>query len=279
MDLKTLHRPPTGEAAFRTFAESEGNGLYVAGGTIVVHSGAELDFLIDVSTAGLAGVLPEPDGALVIGATTTVSELARSEAASAPGDGVLVSAARGVANHTVRNLATVGGNIVSWHFPTDLPAVLLALDADLSILSQDGPRNVPLRDFFARRSEVFSPGDLILSVRVPASGGLVGAFEKIGRKRLDVAVVNAAAVVQVSDGVFGEVRVAVNGTGGPPLRLEEAERTLTGSEVSEDAVREAASLVSSLAPREDVRASAEYRSRVAEVAVRRALTRAAGMNG
>lgn len=279
MDIKQLHRPSTAEEAFRALGASEGNGLYVAGGTIVVHSGAALDFLVDVTAAGLGGVSEEQDGSLVIGATTTVSELCRSEAVARVAGGVLALAAAGVANHTVRNLATVGGNIVAWHFPTDIPTVLLALGAEILVLGAAGERTVALRDFFRARKDVFETGELITGVRVASSEGLTGAFEKMGRKRLDVALVNAAALVGVKDGRFDTVRVALNGMAGPPARLTEVEEALLGREATDDEISRAASVVASVAPREDARAGADYRSRIAEIAVRRALVRAARSDG
>jgi len=120
---------------------------------------------------------------------------ARSPAAGELAGGVLRTAARAVANHTIRNLATVGGNLLSWHYPSDLPPALLALDASVVLRGVEGEREIGLEDFYRSGRDVFRKGDLLVEVRVPnGASRLSGAFEKIGRKRLDVALEHGADI-------------------------------------------------------------------------------------
>lgn len=285
LDLKAVHRPTGPAEAVRLLAESEGHGVYVAGGTIVVPAGSSaLDFLVDLTSAGLGGIRVESrggaPGALVLGATATVGDLLRSQDAARPAGGLLHAAASRIANHTLRNLATVGGNLVAWHFPTDLPPALLALDASLKVVGRSGDRVVPLAQFYARRRDVFAAGDLIAEVRVPAGPpGLRGAFEKHGRKRLDVALVNCAAAVRLDGGRIAEARLALNGVDGPPARRPDVEAFLAGREPAVPLFEEVGRMVSaSVTPRPDHRASPEYRKVVAGVAARRALMTACGVS-
>ena len=282
LDLKSLERPKSPEEAVRTFAKAEGTGLYVAGGTIVVPSASsKLDYLVDLSDAGLEYQRTEESpsgGHLAIGAMTTIADLARSPAAGELAGGVLRTAARAVANHTIRNLATVGGNLLSWHYPSDLPPALLALDASVVLRGVEGEREIGLEDFYRSGRDVFRKGDLLVEVRVPnGASRLSGAFEKIGRKRLDVAVVSCAAALLVADGVIREARVALNGGVSAPVRLREAERFVVGKLVDKADFLQAARLATdALEMRSDHRASAAYRKKIAAVIVRRALVRAAG---
>lgn len=284
LDLKAVHRPASPAEAVRLLADTEGRGLYVAGGTILVTAGSShLDFLVDLTAAGLGGIRVEPargaPGALVIGATTTVGELLRSPEAGRPASGLLHAAASHLANHTVRNLASVGGNVFAWHFPTDLPPAFLVLDATITVAGRTGERIVPIEHLYAKRREVFSVGDLIVDICVPAeTPGLRGAFEKHGRKRLDVALVNCAAAVRVEGGRIAEARLALNGVGGTPARRRDVEAFLKGNEATPAVFEEAGRMVSaSVAPKTDHRAGAEYRKRIAGVAAKRALMRAAGV--
>jgi aerobic carbon-monoxide dehydrogenase medium subunit len=285
LDLKVVHRPASPAEAVRVLADTEGRGLYVAGGTIVVVMGSShLDFLVDLTAAGLSGILVESGGAapaLVIGATATAGELLRAPEAGRPAQGLLHAAASQMANHTVRNLATVGGNVFAWHFPTDLPPALLVLDAWITVEGRAGRRAFPLEDLYAKRRDVFAPGDLIVDVRVPAeTPGLRGAFEKHGRKRLDVALVNCAASVRIEGGRIAEARLALNGVGGTPARRRDVEAFLKGKEPAPAVFEEAGRMVSAaVSPRTDLRASGEYRKKVAGVAARRALMRASGLKG
>jgi carbon-monoxide dehydrogenase medium subunit len=284
LDLKAVLRPAGAAEAVRLLAETEGRGLYVAGGTILIPAGSShIDFLVDLTAAGLGGVRVEQargaSATLVIGATATVGELLRSPEVGRPALGLLHAAASHLANHTVRNLATAGGNVFAWHFPTDLPPALLVLDATVTVAGGAGERAITLEHLYARRRDVFNPGDLLVDMRVPAdTPGLRGAFEKHGRKRLDVALVNCAAAVRMEGGRIAEARLALNGVDGTPARRREVEAFLTGNEATRVVFEEAGRMVSAAAaPRADHRASVEYRKKLAGVATKRALMRAAGV--
>ncbi len=280
-DLSVLHRPTSPEEAVRLFRETEGTGLYVGGGTVVVPAGSpKLDFLVDLTAAGLSEIRSE-SGGLVLGATVTISALSRSLEAGGIASGIMPAAALTVANHTVRNLATVGGNLAAWPYPTDLPVVLLVLDAVLTVLGDSGARSVPLEDFLLRRGDAFSKGDLITEITLPIpAGGTVGGFEKVGRKRLDIAIANAAATARVEDGRLADVKVAVGAMGPAPRRLPECEQLLEGKAPGQELFLEAARLVeNTVEPRTDHRASADYRRKAAGVGGGRALLKAAGLLG
>jgi CO/xanthine dehydrogenase FAD-binding subunit len=281
LDLRSLARPTDPDEAVRLFAESDGAGLYVAGGTVVVGAGSpNLDFLVDLTHAGLEYVRRQeaaPGGYLAIGSMVRIADLVRSAEAAGLGDGVLCEAARSVANHTIRNRATVGGNVLSWAFPSDLPPALLALDASVVVRSAAGEREIDLDEFYRSRREAFRKGDLVVEARVPLEASrLRGAFAKSGRKRLDVAIANCAVALLIADGVIGDARIALNGVDSVPLRAREAERSLITRSISDTDFHEAARLAAdSLEPRSDHRASAGYRKKLAAVLVRRALVRAA----
>lgn len=282
LDLRALERPTSPEEAVRLFAETEGTGLYVAGGTILVPAASpNLDYLVDLAGAGLSYVREasgDPGREVGIGATTRVAELAADPLIGQIAGGLLQDAALGVGTHTVRNRATVGGNLIAAAYPTDLPTALLALDASVVVLNREGRRLVGLDSLYERRSEVFRKGDLIVEVRVPIPDAeLRGAFEKIGRKRIDVAVVNCGVCLELSGARVRGARLALGGIGASPIRARAAEDSLTGEDVSPQAFAEAAGLAAdAFTPRSDHRASGDYRRKVAAVLVSRALMRAAG---
>lgn len=280
LDLRSVERPGSAADAVRALAEGSGRGLYVAGGTIVVPAASpNLDYLVDLGAAGLAGVSGDGDGSIAVGAMTSVADLARSEVVASLAGGVLRDAALAVANHTVRNVATVGGNVASWHFPTDLPPALLALDAIVVLVDGDGERRLSLEDLYSRRAETYRKGDLITGIELPSSSsGLCGAFRKRGRTRLDVATVNCAVALRRADGGLADVRIALNGVGAVPVRARELERTIEGEAVDPAAIdRAAGEYCRTLSPQSDHRAGAEYRRKLARVLIRRALSAAAGL--
>jgi carbon-monoxide dehydrogenase medium subunit len=276
-DLDSLKRPTTPEEAVRELLETEGTGMYLAGGTILVPTGSpSLDFLVDLTRLGLDHIRVERGG-LAVGAMTRIADLVESDALSDPAWGALRDAATSIGTHTVRNRATVGGNLFAAHYPSDLPPVFLALDAGLVLHGTGGRREVSLEDFYARRSEVYSRGDLILEVRVPEQRDTVSAFEKTGRTRVDVAIVSCAVSLAVVDGKIGSARIALGGLSPLPVIATDAAGFLVGKEPSADTLREAGRLVSeNVSPRGDHRAGGEYRRKVAGVLTARALSRAAG---
>jgi carbon-monoxide dehydrogenase medium subunit len=282
-DLESLKRPTTPEEAVSDLLETDGSGLYLAGGTIVVPTGSPgLDFLVDLSRLGLEFVRVEKNGSsgaevLTIGAMTRISDLMGDPAIGNQNWRSIREACYWLATHTVRNQATVGGNLTAAHFPSDLPPVFLSLDASIVVQGKDGRREVRLEDLYGSRSENHRRGDLILEVHVPAGPeGQVAAFEKTGRARVDVAVVNCAVALAAPDGTISAARVALSGLTANPLLVAEVSDFLAGKAPSEDLFAEAGRLVAStVSPRSDHRAGADYRKRVAGVLTERALTRAA----
>jgi carbon-monoxide dehydrogenase medium subunit len=283
LDLGSLKRPTTPEEAVRDLLETEGAGLYLAGGTIVVPTGSPgLDFLVDLSRLGLEYVRVEDGTAqggevLVIGAMTRIADLTEEPVLDTPKWRSIREACFWLATHTVRNQATVGGNITAAHFPSDLPPVFVSLGASIVVQGRDGRREVLLEDLYSRRSDHHKRGDLILEVRVPSGpDGRLTAFEKTGRARVDIAIVNCAIALAVSGGAISEARIAVGGSTPAPSPVSEAANSLLGETPNADAFAEAGRLVSSGVPaRSDHRAGAEYRKKVAGVLAERALTRAA----
>jgi carbon-monoxide dehydrogenase medium subunit len=282
LDIKVLKRPTSPEEAVRAFAEAGGGVLFLAGGTILVPAASpNLNHLVDLTDTGLdyiREVAGEAGREVAVGAMSSIARVVSDPLLGSLGGGLLADAAMAVATHTVRNRATVGGNLVAAGYPTDLPTALLALDASVVLLRGGSRIPVSVQDFYARRSETFRKGDLIVEVRVPlANSERRGAFEKIGRKQIDVAIVNCAACLELAGGRVRRARLALGGIGASPVRLRPAEDLLEDSEASVDAFAEAAALaVREVEPRSDYRASSEYRRKVAAVLLRRALHRAAG---
>jgi len=281
-DLESLKRPTTPEEAVRDLLETEGTGMYLAGGTILVPTGSpSLDFLVDLTRLGLDHITAAgegPGGAVTIGAMVRMSDLAESDILSGAALGAVSEAAWAVGTHTVRNRATVGGNIFAAHFPSDLPPVFIALGATVRLQGVEGPRDVPLEDFYSRRSDVYRRGDLIVEVTVPEGYERFStAFEKTGRTRVDVAIVNCAAAVAMDGGVIAEARIALNGVSATPFVVSDAGAFLAGKAPSDDVFREVGRLVADgVSPRGDHRAGGDYRRKLAGVLATRAVSRAVG---
>jgi aerobic carbon-monoxide dehydrogenase medium subunit len=186
----------------------------------------------------------------------------------------LVSSTAGrVGDPQVRHRGTIGGSLAYGDPASDLPAVMLALDAELVIVGADGERVVPASGFFVGVFETaIAHGELLTEIRVPKLGDSTGwSYLKYHRRAQDWATVGVAAVLRRSNGTVASAAVALANMGGTPLRARDVEAALvSGASVSEAAGRAA----EGTDPPGDTAASAEFRKHLARVLTERALDEA-----
>jgi carbon-monoxide dehydrogenase medium subunit len=223
----------------------------------------------------LRGIMAEADGSLVINACATHRDAERSPLVRGHCAALAEAFAR-VATVRIRNQATIGGNLAHADPAQDPPPILLALGAELRLVSAAGARTVPLSAFFKDVFETeLRPGELIRSIRVPplASGACAVYLKFLPRTADDYATVGVAAMLaRDANGRCTEARIALSAAGPVPFRADKAERSLLGSVVDAAAIEQAAGLSADAAePFDDVRGSAAYKKDMVRVFVRRAL--------
>jgi carbon-monoxide dehydrogenase medium subunit len=230
--------------------------------------------LVDLAgIPGLGGI--ERDGdAVRIGALVTHDTVARSElvAEACP---VLADAAGDIGDQQVRNRGTIGGSVAHADPGADYPTVLKALGATISVAGAGGSRDVAAGEFFTGLFETaLAPGELLTSVSVPATAG--AAYEKHAHPASGYAVVGVAAAVSVSGGTCTAARVVVGGATVTPVEAAGAADALVGSAPSDEAIAAAAAAVAASLSGAlgDTYASAAYRTHLATVLARRALSTA-----
>jgi carbon-monoxide dehydrogenase medium subunit len=185
---------------------------------------------------------------------------------------LLAHACGEVGDPQVRHMGTVGGGVAHGDPASDVSTALLALEADIGIRGPGGDRTVPARDFFKSQFETdLGPQDILTEVRVPKAPGGGWAYLKFHPRAQDWAIVGVAALVERSNGGVGRAAVALTNMGATPLRAGAVEQALGAGESIEDAARGATEGTS---PISDAFASAEYRSYLAPILVRRALEQA-----
>jgi CO/xanthine dehydrogenase FAD-binding subunit len=249
--LSKVHLPSSAAEAADLLRDG---GWLVGGGTVVmpkVNTGAvPVNDLISLRHAGLGGI--HVDGDLVeIGAATTLAEVGAHE-----GLRFLHPVIRSIASPPVRNLATVGGNLLVPQPHGDLAVALLALDATVGVVSADGARTVPV-------GEPIGKHEVITWVHFGLPGGTWRYRKAMRRKH------NSASIVTVAAVIGEDVRIALGGVAAKPIRARAAERVLAADP---QAVAEAADAArDGIEPFDDAYASAWYRTRVLPVHVRRAL--------
>ncbi len=229
--------------------------------------------LIDIGRLpGLTGVRQLDDGRLAIGALTTYAQLLDSPVAQY---GLFRDALPNIGDLQVRNRGTVGGAIAHADPASDLPACLLALEAEVVVRSSSGERTVAY-DGFADGpfSTGLEPGELITEIRIPGRrDGAASAYASLEQPASGYAMVGVAAVVFAGDGGrLAGANVAITGVGDHAYRAKAVEAALAGSDGSAEAIAAAAAhATDGVTVNNDIHADRDYRTAMAAVYTRRAI--------
>jgi xanthine dehydrogenase small subunit len=200
------------------------------------------------------------DDAVRIGAALTLTEVERLLAGRMP---LLTQLFPQFASRLIRNGATIGGNLGTASPIGDTPPALLALDADVVLVSRRGERTVPLADYFTDyRETVKADDELIRAVEIPLPLAPLAAFHKLAKRRFDdISSVAVGYALDVVDGVVRRARIGLGGVAATTLRALATEEALVGRPWTEEVVRRAAAVMAGEGtPMDDHRASASYRS-------------------
>lgn len=231
-------------------------------------------FLIDITGQDALRGIGIDDGVLRIGALTTFAELKASAevARAAP---MLSQAIPWIAHPAIRNRGTVGGSLAHADPAAELPACMLALDAQLEIAAKSGRRRVPVADFFRGLFETdLKPGEMLTAIEVPVIGANYrSGFSEFSRRSGDFAISGLAAHARFDGEVLRDVRLAYCGVDTRPIRARLAERVLEGRPFDSAALAEAkTALAKDLDPPDDLQASGQMKLHLSQVLAARVLT-------
>ena len=275
----SYHAPTSVAEAASLLAEHGDDAKLLAGGHSLIPLMklrlAEPGVLIDLGKIeGLSYIREADGGGLAIGAMTTYAELQASELVRS-GAPMLADAAGQVADAQVRNMGTIGGSLAHADPAGDLPAVAIALNAELITSSTGDHRTIGADDFFVDLlTTALEPNEILNEIRIPALAANSGsAYAKFGNKASHYAIVGVAAVVTLDgDGNCSGASIGVTGAGAKAVRAGDAEAALVGSSLDDAAISAAAgSAGNGIEFNDDVHASAEYRAHLTGVYAGRAI--------
>ena len=273
------HRPASLGDALALLSEHGADAKVLAGGHSLLPllrlRVASTGRIIDIGRISeLKGVRIAADGSVEVGGLTTYTELL----AGAPSAWVR-EAVEGIGDVQVRNRGTVGGGIAHADPASDMPAIILAIDAEITLRSATGTRTVPADGFFLGPFETqMRPDEILVSVRRgPIPAGVQGAYRKIEQPSSGYSIVGVAAMVGLTDGKVSHVRVGVTGTAEAAYRAKAVEAALMGTDGGAAAVAAASEhAVESQTLNSDMHADAAYRAAMTTIITRRALDAALG---
>lgn len=217
--------------------------------------------------AELSQVEEQPDASVSIGACVNFSQIVAHPLLQRHYP-VLAEAAATVGGPAIRNMASIGGNIVTASPAADCLPPLYLLGASVELLSLSGSRRMPIADFISGpRRTALQALEIIRCVILPAPiEWTLQRYEKVGlRKSQAIAVASCAAALRLAaDGTVAEARLAWGSVGPTVMRCAAAEQALIGRPLSGESIAIAAqSACSSVQPIDDLRASAHYRRQLA----------------
>ena len=259
---------PTSLGDLRKALKQAPKATLMAGGTLVmpiINEGAHgISTLVSLSKLGLDGVSFKK-GVATIGAAAPIAELAKHSELK-----FLSTAIESIASPTLRNMATVGGNLFAAQPYGDFAVCLVALDATAIIVNAQNKRSVPIEEVIKKGLKA---GEIVTQITfaIPKLGTF--KYAKASRRVLNSAsIVTVAAVIPLVKGVVADCRIALGGVAAKPVRAKSVEKLLNGKLFDEKTVTVAAAAAAKdIAPFTDAYASAWYRARVTPVHICRAL--------
>lgn len=233
-------------------------------GVDINHDRLTSETLLSVEHIPELQTLDVTEDAVTIGAGVTLSRLEHLNMFPALSEMISWFASR-----QIRNRATIGGNIATASPIGDLPPVLLAYDATLTIANVNGTRTLPLADFFqGYRQTALTSGDIISHVtlprhKTPAASVRLSQSYKVGKRGTDdISIVAAAFCIDLdATNTIVHARLAYGGVAATPARAREVETWLVGKPWQLTTVQDAKTrLKDAFSPLTDVRGSAAYRT-------------------
>jgi len=272
-----FHKPTTLDEALVLIDKYQENGLLMEGGSEVIPNMKSLvvtpDHIISLKR------IPEfeyltytPGEGLHIGPSTTLTKIEYNPDVQRVYPS-LYQGIHGMSNTAIHNISTVTGNICYAVPSADTAAPLLTLNAVLTVKSVNGERKVPIGELFAGvRKTTLKKNEIVTDIFVPEPDpkAVMVYYKNPCRKALDLAIAGVATYVVMDGKVCKEARIGLSAVAVVPKRAFEAEAMLSGKELTDELIMEAAVHASlhECSPISDIRASADYRRELVRLSVR-----------
>lgn len=224
----------------------------------------------------LKAIRYEKDTGVIIGARATHSEIMNDSILQEKYRSVC-EAAHSMAAEQIRNIGTIGGNLVNAVPSADLPPILIALNAQARIAGPSQERTILLEEFFLGPGKtVLENGEILTEIIIPDQPTTGSNYIKFGLRRAGaLAVAGVASSVTLRDGVCQDVRIVLGAVAPTPIRACQAESVVRSKKISRDLINEAGKMAAAESkPINDIRGSIEYRRNLVDVLTRRSLTAA-----
>jgi len=231
------------------------------------------EYIVDIGRIPGLDAITEESNSIVIGGMATHAQMEASDLLkkSCP---LLPQTATTIADVQVRNRGTLGGSIAHADPAGDMPAAILALDAEIKAVGPNGERWIKAEDFFlGLLMSVLEPDEIVTAVKVPATAGDKTAYLKAAPRSSGFAVVGVAVRLGLdASGDVSRAAIGITGVTDKAYRAERVEKMLMGKKLDDALIDSAAAEATrNIDVIEDINGSVEYRTQLTHVYVARAL--------
>jgi carbon-monoxide dehydrogenase medium subunit len=282
MTLQNYFAPKSVKEAIALLSEYGQKARVISGGTDLLmqmkHREVLPEYVISIGgIAELSFITYDETKGLNIGVLTNVADIANSPLVKSKFS-ILAQAAGMLGTPTIRNQATLGGNLCNAAPSADTAPSLMVLGAMAKIVGAASEKIIPLENFFTGPGQtILEHGHLLTGIQIPnLSPHSGGAYLKQTRRQgADLAVVGVAALVVMDGEIVRDVKIALGAVAPTPIRAKRAEAILRGHRIDDKRLEESSQAAMHEAkPIDDVRGSADYRRTLVAVLVKRAVARA-----
>jgi len=277
MPIKEYLRPASLKETFHLLTSYSGSAKILAGGTDLliqqaIESSPEIIAISLTDVEDLRQIEKTAGGDLFVGAMVKHAEVAQSPLVNQYFP-ALAKASHWVGSPSIRNLATIGGNICNASPSADTAPPLLGYDAKAIIVHPSGEKAIDVEDFFTGPStNLLNRGEILKGFLLTPKPGWVADYEKLGlRKAMEIAIANVCVSLEM-DGHkrCSGIRIALGAVAQTPILAKKAESILKDKRVTPELIQKCADVaVEETKPISDIRASADYRKQMVHFLVKK----------
>ncbi len=280
MPVREYFSPTSLDEAKELLTTAPGPARTLAGGTdllvqMLEEPSPEIRVVSLRHIKALREICQDQKGEIFVGAMVTHAEVAESPLLKRclP---ALAKASGMVGSPSIRNMATIGGNICNASPSADTAPPLLAYNVKAIIWGPTGEKGVSIEDFFTGPStNILKTGEILKGFLLRPEKGLIAAYSKLGtRKAMEIAIVNVCVSMIVEKNNYcSKIRIALGAVAPTPIRAKRAEDTLRDKKITPELIKKTAKVaVSETKPISDIRASADYRKEMIGVLVEKTIS-------
>ena len=234
MELKDIVKPSTIEEAL-ALKNSLSTSSFLAGGTDLIiklnKKDINTEYLIDLNSIDDLKNITENDSYIEIGSMTTFSKLRESLIIKKYFNSI-IECAETMGSPQIRNMATIGGNIINAGPAADGIPSIMALNGILTFKSLDAVRNITCLDYFKNYSvERIKENELLTKILIPKKNILSGFYKLGKRNSLVIARLSTSIVLDTENDIIKNISISLGAVGRYPFRVEKIENLAKGKNV------------------------------------------------